>query len=480
MLGVACILAIALVTLEIIAPGIAERNYRDGLQQHLLEEARGIAALPQDVTTQNVRAFAKATGARITIIDASGKVLHDSEADPNRMENHRNRPEFIDALADREGTSARSSTTLGGEFLYVAVPFHGGAFRLAMPLQEIGEHAGSIRKRLLLATALAFIPSALIALLFARHVSSRLGAIIDYAGKLAEGRFDARLRKAGNDELGVLSTKLNETGEKLEGIVKQLEKEHGQLERLERIRRDFVINVSHELRTPLASIQGYAETLLDGAIHDPENNVRFVRIIHQNAERLTRLTADLLTISRVELGTKKFQFAGYYVNALLKDYVDTMRPMAAKKRIDISLVPAAPSTEVFCDAEAMHQILTNLLDNAIKYTPEGGKVTVGALPAGEDWVEIYVQDTGIGIPAAEVPRLFERFYRVDKARSRELGGTGLGLAIVKHLVRAQGGEIRVASEPNRGSRFSFTLPVHDIGQPESEPVAEVPSESTRL
>ena len=425
------------------------------------------AAMPQDVVRARFANLAAAAGARMTIVAQDGTVLQDSEARPERMENHRHRPELVAALAGREGSSVRPSPTIGVEFLYVAVPVEGGALRLAVPLSDIKQQVNAIRNQMLASTVIAFLPSVLIALVFARYVSAKLANIIRYAGKLAEGQFAARLESPGGDELGLLSRKLNETGENLQRMFHRLEQEHTELERVERIRKDFVINVSHELRTPLASIQGYAETLLDGAIHDPDNNVRFVRIIRQNAERLTGLTADLLTLSRVELGTKKFQFAAYYVNPLLTDQVDVMRPIAARRKISLEIVPAPPITEVFCDSEAMHQILTNLLDNAIKYTPDGGRVTVGANPIGDDMVEIYVQDTGLGIPKEDLPRLFERFYRVDKARSRELGGTGLGLAIVKHLVRSQGGQVRVDSEPNVGSRFSFTVPVQDTGQPET-------------
>jgi two-component system phosphate regulon sensor histidine kinase PhoR len=206
---------------------------------------------------------------------------------------------------------------------------------------------------------------------------------------------------------------------------------------------------------------------LDGALHDPDHNVRFLSIIRQNAERLGRLTADLLTLSRIELKTQKFQFAVYYVNSLIDQSVDSMRPIADKKRITMTVEPAPGNAEVFCDSEAVHQMLSNLLDNAIKYTPEGAAITVSALAPPTDrkpeMFEISVRDTGMGIPSAELPRLFERFYRVDKARSRELGGTGLGLAIVKHLARAQGGDVGVVSEPGKGSRFWFTLPVQDLG-----------------
>jgi two-component system phosphate regulon sensor histidine kinase PhoR len=249
-----------------------------------------------------------------------------------------------------------------------------------------------------------------------------------------------------------------------------LEQEHEKLEKLETVRKDFVINVSHELRTPLASIQGYTETLLDGALNDPEHNVRFLSIIRQNTERLGRLIADLMTLSQIELKRTKFQLEPYYINELIADCVDSMAPIADKKSLSITFLRAPERTEVFCDSEAVHQIVTNLLDNAIKYTPEGGQITVEVAPlAGTpEQVEVTVRDTGIGIPRLELPRLFERFYRVDKARSRELGGTGLGLAIVKHLVLAQGGEVRVTSEVNRGSAFSFTLPVHDPGFIEDE------------
>jgi two-component system phosphate regulon sensor histidine kinase PhoR len=274
-----------------------------------------------------------------------------------------------------------------------------------------------------------------------------------------------RLSRIGNDELGTLARQLNETGAKLQQIFEEREREHAELERVERIRKDFVINVSHELRTPLASIQGYTETLLDGAIHDADNNERFLHIIRQNAERLGRLTADLLTLSRIELKSQRFQFASYRLEGLLKDCIDSIRPIAGKRAISLGLKPLAGASEVFCDSEAVHQILTNLLDNAIKYTPEGGHIEVSAVDEGAA-VRVNVTDSGIGIPADDLPRLFERFYRVDKARSRALGGTGLGLAIVKHLALSQGGTVGVESVHGQGSTFWFTLPTHDLGLPD--------------
>ena len=198
---------------------------------------------------------------------------------------------------------------------------------------------------------------------------------------------------------------------------------------------------------------------MDGALEDHANNMRFLAIIRQNAERLASLTADLLTLSRIEMRRQELNFAPYKASELLTEVMDTVFPIARKKQIRLERQFAPEVDSVYCDAEAVHQILINLLDNAMKYTPDGGVITLGTRPYGAAEVEIFVKDSGVGIPAEDVPRLFERFYRVDKARSRELGGTGLGLAIVKHLVLAQNGEVRVESVLNEGSTFSFTLPV---------------------
>jgi signal transduction histidine kinase len=474
--AVLILLGVALTAVDFLASGMAERAYVQGLTLEMSEKTRmlGVMAQRQLVAMDagSVRALAEAAGARLTVVDPAGVVLLDSEADPARMENHGARPEVRAALEGRVATSVRRSPTMGVNFLYVAGPVPGGAARFALPLLRVDAEVAAMRKRLLGYTALAFVPAVLLAAAFSRHFSRRLGAIIEYASRLSRGDFSTRLERTGKDELGILARQLNETGAKLQTMFEELEREHAELEKLERVRRDFVINVSHELRTPLASIQGYTETLLDGAINDEENNLRFLNIIRQNTERLTRLTADLLTLSRIESKTQRFQFAAYRLQPLLEDCAGAMLPIADKRNILIDLKPVDEEAEVFCDSEAVHQILSNLLDNAIKYTPEDGTVTVSAarVPATGArgaMYEISVADTGLGIPEEELPRLFERFYRVDKARSREMGGTGLGLAIVKHLTRAQGGEVYVRSALNAGSTFSFTLPAAPvrIGKP---------------
>ena len=226
-------------------------------------------------------------------------------------------------------------------------------------------------------------------------------------------------------------------------------------ERVEKTRRDFIANVSHELRTPLTSIQGYTETLLDSS---PENNHSrdFLEIIRKNATRMSRLTEDLLTLARVESGEQRFDAQPVPPGELLQEAVQSFRELARAHGIELQVEDSAPDS-VIADREAIHQVFSNLIDNALKYAEASGRVVVGARPS-ERGVEFYVRDFGPGISSEHLPRLFERFYRVDKARSRESGGTGLGLAIAKHIVLAHGGTIRAESELNHGSMFLFTLP----------------------
>jgi len=461
-----CLLAVAMGAVDYFATRVVESSYRQNLTTELAQKGRLIditlASRPDEQTAARIREIARDAGGRLTVIGRDGHVIVDSEAEPARMENHASRPEFVLALAGKVGSSVRHSATTGVDYLYVAIPIGHGALRLAAPLSEVQAQVNSIRGKMLAATVVGILPAILIAAFFARLISKQLGAIISFAGELAKGNFRARLDSANKGELGILSMQLKEAGEHLQRAVEQLEREHTELEKLERVRKDFVINVSHELRTPLASIQGYTETLMDGALEDHANNMRFLGIIRQNAERLASLTADLLTLSRIEMRRQELDFAHYRASELLAEVVDTVFPIARKKQIRLEQQFSPQVDSVYCDAEAVHQVLINLLDNAMKYTPDGGVITVGTRRKTDRWVEIFVKDTGMGIPAEDVPRLFERFYRVDKARSRELGGTGLGLAIVKHLVLAQGGEVHVESVLNQGSTFAFTLPVETL------------------
>jgi two-component system phosphate regulon sensor histidine kinase PhoR len=231
-----------------------------------------------------------------------------------------------------------------------------------------------------------------------------------------------------------------------------------ELRKLERVRRDFVANVSHEFRTPLTAIQGFAETLLGGAVNDEQNRDRFLRIILDHAHRLAHLTDDLLTLSKMDAERLELEIRRLPVTQFVESCVETSRRPAAEKKLSLGVDLPSGLPDVAGDHRRLAEVLQNLLDNAIQYTPESGKVMVDCLVVNSD-VVFTVSDTGIGIPQADQARIFERFYRVDVARSREVGGTGLGLSIAKHLVEAHGGRIWVESEVGQGSRFHFTVPV---------------------
>jgi two-component system, OmpR family, phosphate regulon sensor histidine kinase PhoR len=227
-------------------------------------------------------------------------------------------------------------------------------------------------------------------------------------------------------------------------------------ERMEKTRRDFIANVSHELRTPLTSIQGYTETLLENPGED--SHLRdFLEIIRKNAARMSRLTEDLLTLARVESGEHRFDTEEVSAEELLEDALESFRELAQSHEVDLQKENGVVGKSVKADREAIHQVFSNLIENALKYAAAGKRVVLGAREVAGG-VEFYVRDFGPGISSEHLPRLFERFYRVDKARSRESGGTGLGLAIAKHIVLAHEGTIRAESELNHGSAFLFTLP----------------------
>jgi two-component system, OmpR family, phosphate regulon sensor histidine kinase PhoR len=284
--------------------------------------------------------------------------------------------------------------------------------------------------------------------------------------------------------LAVSAMQVSEDGTTVSGYVLVFH-DLTQLKRLESVRADFVANVSHELRTPLTAIKGYAETLLNGALKDPDTAVRFLTIIDRHSERLSRLIDDLLTLSNLELGAVELRRDEVILTELTNEMFEVVKDKAERGGVTLlqDIPPELPI--LHGDSDRLQQVLLNLIDNAIKYTPAGGTVTVTAKTVRgprsavrslepkrqnpnerathtereDGWIEMAVADTGCGIPEAEIPRLTQRFYRVDKARSRELGGTGLGLAIVKHIVQAHEGSLQIESQLNQGTTVRLFLPL---------------------
>ncbi|HZQ95397.1 MAG TPA: ATP-binding protein [Candidatus Sulfotelmatobacter sp.] len=502
----------------------------------------------------------QASGARATVIDASGKVLADSQSNPATMENHAHRQEFVAALAGRIGENERRSATLGIPFLYVAAPIAGGAVRLAYPLSDVEAVQAQVRRHLLWGSLFASLIALLVAAGASIWASRRLQRIVDVAARIERGDLRARVNDRPLDEIGRVAAAIDKTAGQVErsfaavrssqhqletllnsmqdaviavssdGLVRwanhpmdQLAPQHTRLnapvvetirdpdflatvqaatitkevktaratsiapgrafdvtaaplpdggvvavlrdltetERLEKTRRDFIANVSHELRTPLTSVQGYTETLLESVPATSSSTREFLEIIRKNAVRMSRLTEDLLTLARVESGETRFDPEPVAPLELLHDAEESFREIARSQGVELKIVDAQSPLEalpqVLADREAIHQVFANLIDNAMKYGRSGGRIELGGR-AAERGIEFYVRDFGAGISSEHLPRLFERFYRVDKARSRESGGTGLGLAIAKHIIRAHAGSIRAESELARGTTFFFTLP----------------------
>jgi two-component system, OmpR family, phosphate regulon sensor histidine kinase PhoR len=571
------VIAATAVIMDVVLDRAWEASLRSEIERSLTEKTRLFARRVDSDHSHSLADIAaqeaQAAGARATIIDASGKVLADSEANPDRMENHATRPEFAAALAGKTGSNERRSATLGIPFFYVAAPISGGAVRLAYPLSDVSAVEVQVRRRLVWSSALALLIALIVAAIASVFTSRRLERIVDVAARIERGDLRARVDDTSLDEIGRVAVAIDRTANQVERSFAAVRSSQHQLEtllnsmqdaviavsadglvqwanqpmdrlipqrtrlnapvvetirdpdflatvkaatagkavktaratsivpgrafdvtaaplpdggavvvlrdlteteRVEKTRRDFIANVSHELRTPLTSIQGYSETLLD-TIADNSNPTRdFLEIIRKNAARMARLTEDLLTLARVESGETRFETEPVPPIELLHDAEESFREIARSQGVELQIIEhetqngQTTSVEslpaVLADREAIHQVFSNLIDNAMKYGRAGGRIVLGARNmasgAGRSsrGIEFYVQDFGAGISSEHLPRLFERFYRVDKARSRESGGTGLGLAIAKHITLAHRGFIRAESELGHGASFLFTLP----------------------
>ncbi|MEI8134057.1 MAG: ATP-binding protein [bacterium] len=295
----------------------------------------------------------------------------------------------------------------------------------------------------------------------AKRLVNPIGDLVPQAAGIAHGRLE--VSNHGDTkvpvELQSLARAINEIGEKQA-------RDFAAMQKLERVRSEFLANVSHELRTPIFAVQGFLETLLDGAVDDPKVNRDFLERAQAQAGRLNALLNDLIDISRIESGEMRMSFRMFDIQPFIKDIISEMQGIAQQKRIELYFTSKSlPHHEiwVFGDKDRIKQVMVNLIDNAIKYTNREGTIRIELINGAPDdyRVTVKVHDNGVGIPEEHLPRLFERFYRVDKDRSRSApGGTGLGLAICKHIVEAHKGRIYVESIPGKGSTFSFTLMNH--------------------
>jgi two-component system phosphate regulon sensor histidine kinase PhoR len=309
-------------------------------------------------------------------------------------------------------------------------------------------------RALLTASLILVISLLLIYIIIYRIQFNRLELLNRITRNIARKRFDdyENLDTHGKDELDYLIKQSIRAS-------KTVEREIQRLNRIENYRKEFIGDISHELKTPIFAIQGFIETLLNGAIEDESVNRQFLKKAMRNVSRLTYLTKDLMEISKLETGELKSEIQDIYLRDVVMDVVESLQYKAKKEDVEIIIDDFDKNILVSADRNQIKQVLINLIENAIKYNRNGGTVTVGAKTFSNDdrRMLVYVQDTGIGIDQQYIDRVTERFFRVDKSRSREKGGTGLGLAIVKHIMEAHGEEFFMESTPNVGSTFSFTL-----------------------
>jgi len=515
----------------------------------------------------------KISGTRITIVESNGEVLGDADADPHKLENHKNRPEIAQALAGQTAVISRFSNTLQQNMIFVAVPFeHNGTIigvvRSGVPAAAINAAMASFNVRIIWGGVIITLLATLISLVIFRKLSRPLADLKQGAERFARGDFKTKIAVPQSEELGALAESMNLMAQQLnesigmidkqgneqqallasmiEGVLAvdsdetiisinlaaaklfdieplssigrslyevirnpelhdfiqntltysgPLEKEiyiqsepdkilqaHGSvmhdaegkpvgavivlndvssLKKLENIRRNFVANVSHELKTPITSIKGFVETLLDGALENPEEARRFLNIIVEQADRLNSIVDDLLTLSRIEKEYEKqeIELKPLPLWEVLTAAVQACEPAATAKGIQINL---GGDKDIVADVNKrqLEQAVINLIDNAIKYSQSHSQILI-KVGSVDGEIRIAIIDQGSGIDKKHLPRIFERFYRVDQARSRDVGGTGLGLAIVKHIAIAHGGSVSVESTPGQGSVFTIHLPARN-------------------
>lgn len=414
---------------------------------------------------QIVREMEKNSAVRVTLIDASGKVRLDSSiSEVKQFDNHSNRPEFKEALEKKWGSSKRYSISLDKSMIYLAkkLEINGsllGVLRVSVPLSKEEEKLSDISSKIIGVTALGFIFALVSGSILASRVTIPITEMREACAAIRKGRYDKKVKTIPRDEIGILAKTLNRMGDEITHKISQIKDDTARLKQLERVRQDFVANVSHEIKTPLTTIMGYAETLLDGAIDDKENCKRFISKIESASKRLMALVQDIISLSQLESDSQKPQIEPVSWENLIQQILPQFEGLVKKNELKINQ-KFFDELQVFVygDKEAMVQIIYNLVSNAIRYTPKGGEITLQVKQEKEEGI-LQVIDTGIGISKNDLGRVFERFYRVDKARSRELGGTGLGLSIVKHLTSNMNGHIDVESSIGVGSKFSIYLPI---------------------
>ena len=419
-----------------------------------------------------VREIGRDTGYHLRLVHANGDVAADSLLDPAILPNHRLLPAYAEARRHAAATHQATHPADQGPALYHVRPIFVSAdivgyVQLGASLAPYHAQLLQLRWRI----AAAVIVNAALALLLGfavgRHATRPLAQIAKACQRIAAGNLEAQVQLNRRDEFGVVAAVINRMADRLKSQIFTITHDREKLDlalernrRLETVRQTFATNVSHELKTPLTAISSMVETLIADGSMDEQSRDNFHHRIHAQAERLKRLVADLLALSRLENAQTPGVLRPLDLRAAADEAAQSFAPVAQAKglRLHAKLPPA--SIPILGDPESLRMLLNNLLQNAVAYTPAGGTVRVGLATNDQGEAELSVFDTGIGIAPEHQTRVFERFYRADRARCRNAGGTGLGLAIVKHIALSHRGRISLQSAPHQGSTFLFTLPLH--------------------
>lgn len=406
---------------------------------------------PLEKQFEQLSEAARGSNSRYTLIRSDGTVVADTSANEAEMENHLDRQEVYQALQDGYGYASRRSGTLGSSMSYAAMRAGDGQYVLRLSTESYGtqEYVLMLFPAVLLSFAIAFICSTMEAERFTQSITRPLQEISREMAKMEGDYTDFHFEKCPYEEINVIGETTTKMSQNTREYLERLEKE-------KQIRQEFFSNASHELKTPITSIRGYVELLESGMASNQEVTRDFLARIKKEAMRMTNLVDDILMISRLESRGAKADIVTIHMRELLDECVASVAAQAASRSVVIH--SKCTEFDVKADLRQMSELITNLLSNAVKYNNEGGQVWVYLEAQGKNMV-LKVRDNGVGIPKDSLNRIFERFYRVDKGRSRKQGGTGLGLSIVKHIVNFYGGTVRVESEMGVGTTFTVCLPI---------------------
>ena len=401
--------------------------------------------------------YSDASRLRVTLIAADGTVIGESSLPNNQlsqMDNHIDRSEILAAQEFGEGFSTRYSTTMKTEFIYFAKKVdqnhHGFKYvRLAQSLKSVKDPASIYREFYYLIIGFMILVIIIAWFLLKNWLTDPIQELTQAADDISKGDLSRRINiNTGGVEIDNLATNMNQ-------MAMTLDQDFRRIKRMEKVRSEFLGNVTHELKTPISSISGYIETLLEGAIKDENVNIDFLKRALENVKRLEELVTDLVEISRIETGELQMNYDYFNIYTLLNDIYKDAKQRNSNKNIKIQIEVPDKKLFIYGDEGRLEQVIDNLIANSMRYTDQG-HIRIKVLRRDNELV-FSIIDTGIGISRKSIDRIFERFYRADKARDRRKGGTGLGLAISKHIIEAHGSNIYVDSLEGKGSTFSFGI-----------------------